>query len=111
GGWAPHCAHGRLLPEGLRTVKRISLLIVFLIAACSPGGREKGGKKATATAAASGAAPGDALGVTLLEMAPRSVPVSFEAVGRTEGSREVQVRARVSGILERQLYSEGDAVP
>jgi membrane fusion protein (multidrug efflux system) len=43
-------------------------------------------------------------------MAPRSVPVSFEAVGRTEGSREVQVRARVSGILERQLYSEGDAV-
>jgi membrane fusion protein, multidrug efflux system len=31
-------------------------------------------------------------------------------VARTEGSREVQVRARVAGILERQLYNEGDAV-
>jgi len=48
--------------------------------------------------------------VTTIEVAPRAVPVSFEAVGRTEGSREVQVRARVSGILERQLYNEGDAV-
>jgi membrane fusion protein (multidrug efflux system) len=34
----------------------------------------------------------------------------YEAVGRTEGSREVQVRARVSGILEKQMYTEGDAV-
>jgi membrane fusion protein (multidrug efflux system) len=36
--------------------------------------------------------------------------VVFEAVGRTEGSREVQVRARVSGILEKQRYTEGDSV-
>jgi membrane fusion protein (multidrug efflux system) len=85
-------------------MKRFPVLLAFLIAACSPGGAQDGGKKAAA-------APPDALGVTLLEMAPRSVPVSFEAVGRTEGSREVQVRARVSGILERQLYNEGDAVP
>jgi len=87
-------------------VKRISVLLLFVIAACSPGGAQDGGKKGPASTAA----PGDALGVTLLEMAPRAVPVSFEAVGRTEGSREVQVRARVSGILERQLYNEGDAV-
>jgi membrane fusion protein (multidrug efflux system) len=83
-------------------VKRISLLLAFIVAACSPGGAQDGGKKT--------AGPGEPLGVTLLEMAPRTVPVSFEAVGRTEGSREVQVRARVSGILERQLYNEGDAV-
>ena len=87
-------------------MKRISVLLLFVIAACSPGGAQDGGKKGPASTAA----PGDALGVTLLEMAPRAVPVSFEAVGRTEGSREVQVRARVSGILERQLYNEGDAV-
>jgi len=86
-------------------VKRIFVLLLFVIAACSPGGAQDGSKKGPAPAAAA-----DALGVTLLEMAPRSVPVSFEAVGRTEGSREVQVRARVSGILERQLYNEGDAV-
>jgi len=79
---------------------RFPAVLLFLIAACTPGGAQDGKK----------AAPSDALGVTILEMAPRSVPVSFEAVGRTEGSREVQVRARVTGILERQLYNEGDAV-
>jgi membrane fusion protein (multidrug efflux system) len=46
----------------------------------------------------------------VIEVAPRDVPVSFDAVGRTEGSREVQIRARVSGILEKQLYTEGDSV-
>ena len=48
--------------------------------------------------------------VSAIQVAPHEVPVVFEAVGRTEGSREVQVRARVAGILEQQLYSEGDAV-
>jgi len=83
-------------------MRRFSLSLLVFITACSPGGAQDGGKKA--------AAPPDALAVSTIEMAPRSVPVSFEAVGRTEGSREVQVRARVSGILERQLYNEGDAV-
>ena len=48
--------------------------------------------------------------VTALDVAPREVPIAFESVGRAEGSREVQVRARVNGILERQMYNEGDAV-
>ena len=56
------------------------------------------------------AAAPPAVPVSVVQVAPREVPVVFEAVGRTEGSREVQVRARVAGILERQLYSEGDAV-
>ncbi len=56
-----------------------------------------------------GAAPA-AVPVTAIEVAPQAVPVSFEAVGRTEGSRDVQVRARVAGIIEQQLYQEGDAV-
>jgi len=47
--------------------------------------------------------------VTVLRVQPREVPVLVEAVGRTEGSKEVEVRARVSGILERVLYSEGTA--
>jgi membrane fusion protein (multidrug efflux system) len=51
-----------------------------------------------------------AVPVSVIQVAPREVPVVFEAVGRTEGSREVQVRARVSGILEQQLYTEGDTV-
>jgi membrane fusion protein (multidrug efflux system) len=55
-------------------------------------------------------APPPALAVSAIEVATRAVPMVFEAVGRAEGSRDVQVRARVSGILERQLYHEGDAV-
>jgi membrane fusion protein (multidrug efflux system) len=51
-----------------------------------------------------------AVPVSVVQVAPREVPVVFDSVGRTEGSREVQVRARVSGILEQQLYTEGDTV-
>ena len=51
-----------------------------------------------------------ALSVSVIEATPRTVPVGFDAVGRAEGSREVQVRARVNGILEKQMYNEGDAV-
>ena len=51
-----------------------------------------------------------ALPVGILQTALREVPVVYEAVGRTEGSRDVQVRARVAGILEQQLYTEGDTV-
>jgi membrane fusion protein (multidrug efflux system) len=78
---------------------RFSLLLLFFIAACTPGGAQdkKGG-------------PPPAVTVSALAVAPRAVPVTFDAVGRTEGSRDVQVRARVSGIIERQLYNEGDAV-
>jgi membrane fusion protein (multidrug efflux system) len=72
-----------------------------------------------AAAALAGCSEGDAkqessappaLPVSVIQVAPREVPVVFDSVGRTEGSREVQVRARVSGILEQQLYTEGDAV-
>ena len=39
-----------------------------------------------------------------------SVPVLLEAVGRAEGSKEVEVRARVTGLIEQQRYREGDRV-
>jgi membrane fusion protein (multidrug efflux system) len=38
------------------------------------------------------------------------VPIVLEAVGQAEGSREVEVRPRVSGILEKRLYAEGSPV-
>lgn len=38
------------------------------------------------------------------------VPLVLEAVGQAEGSREVEVRPRVSGILEKRLYAEGSPV-
>ena len=82
---------------------RIFILAASLvIAACSQGDAKQEKKDAAKVPAA--------VPVSVIEVALRPVPVAFEAVGRTEGSREVQVRARVSGILEQQLYNEGDAV-
>jgi len=78
-------------------------LVCAALVACSEGDAKQ--KKDDAAKAAPAAVP-----VTVIEVAPREVPVVFEAVGRTEGSREVQLRARVSGILEKQLYTEGDRV-
>ncbi len=75
-----------------------ALAAPFLLAACNKGDAQQ-------AAAAPPAVP-----VSAVQVAPREVPVVFEAVGRTEGSREVQVRARVAGVLEQQLYSEGDTV-
>ena len=40
----------------------------------------------------------------------RSVPVRFNVPGQIEGSKQVEVRARVQGILQKRLYNEGDAV-
>lgn len=48
--------------------------------------------------------------VTVISAASREVPILIEAVGRTEGSKEVEVRARVAGILQRVLYTEGSPV-
>ncbi|MGR2660302.1 MULTISPECIES: efflux RND transporter periplasmic adaptor subunit [Chromobacterium] len=48
--------------------------------------------------------------VGVLEIAPSDVPVSFEFVGQAAGSREVEVRARVGGILLKRAYTEGKPV-
>jgi membrane fusion protein (multidrug efflux system) len=48
--------------------------------------------------------------VAVRSMAQQTVPVLIEAVGQAEGSKEVEVRARVGGLIERQLYQEGERV-
>ena len=50
------------------------------------------------------------LPVSTLKVAMKQVPVSLEAVGQAEGSREVEIRARVTGILEKRVYEEGAPV-
>jgi len=49
-----------------------------------------------------------ALPAAVLQVEPQRVPIAVEAVGQTEGSKEVEVRARVSGILIKRLYNEGE---
>jgi membrane fusion protein (multidrug efflux system) len=48
--------------------------------------------------------------VVVLGVEPRSVEVIGEYAARARGSREVEVRARVDGILEERLYTEGQMV-
>ena len=48
--------------------------------------------------------------VAIVTVQPRTVPLTYEQVGQTAGFREVEVRSRVAGILQRRLYSEGQAV-
>ena len=48
--------------------------------------------------------------VQVMVVQPQTLPVSFEYTGQTQGSREVEVRARVTGILLTRNYTEGSSV-
>lgn len=48
--------------------------------------------------------------VTVVAVAPRDVPLDYSYLGRTEGSREVEIRARVAGFLEHRSFVEGTDV-
>ncbi len=64
------------------------------------------GKKAPDTAPK----PPPAAQARILEAKPQRVPLRLELVGQVEGSKEVEVRARVTGILLKRLYKEGEVV-
>lgn len=78
-----------------------SVLLAALITGCGQQG-------ADIKHAAAPVAP--ALPAAVLQVAPQRVPITLEAVGQIEGSKEVEVRARVSGILQKRLYNEGELV-
>lgn len=86
----------RLAGLGLST-----LSATLLLAACS-------GKEQAPAGPPGGAMP--PLPVTALEMQPTRVETNVEAVAQTEGAREVEVRARVGGILEKRVFEEGSPV-
>lgn len=77
----------------------VLIAAALLLSACS------GDKSAQPAAAAP-----QALAVTVIEVAPTQAPLVVEAVAQAEGAREVEVRARVSGILEKWLFREGEPV-
>ena len=91
--------------EPIRFLSRLATptaLAFLLVAAggCSrPQAAESGGKQAPPP-----------LPVTTMTAHTENVPVAIEAVGQAEGAKQVEVHARVSGILEKRLYTEGAAV-
>jgi membrane fusion protein (multidrug efflux system) len=48
--------------------------------------------------------------VSVAVVEPRDLPATFEYVGQVDGVREVEVRPRISGILEHWNYREGAPV-
>jgi len=87
-GAALRCSFHRLLP----------IAVVALLAAC--GQKPQGG-------GFHGFPPAE---VTVQPVALQTFPVTFEYVGQTQGSKDVEVRARVTGIIEKRLFDEGTAV-
>jgi len=55
-------------------------------------------------------APPRVADVTVMTVQPRDTAVVFEFVGQTQSSREVEIRARVDGFLEKRVYTEGSLV-
>lgn len=96
----PSGAHQSLLRHPLRLAIG-AVTMALLLSACGKSGEAAG------PSAGGGRPP---LPVTVMEAKPQQVPIVIEAVGQTEGSKDVEVRARVSGILTKQLYTEGDKV-
>jgi len=45
--------------------------------------------------------------VSVLTVKGQTVPVTFQFVGQTESSQQVEIRARVNGFLEKRVYTEG----
>jgi membrane fusion protein, multidrug efflux system len=48
--------------------------------------------------------------VSVMVVSPRNTPVTFEYVGQTQSSHQVQIVARVNGFLEKREYAEGSIV-
>ena len=70
-----------------------ALLALALLVACSSKEAEK-----------PPAQPGE---VDVQVVKTQTVAVTFEFVGQTESSQQVEIRARVNGFLERRVYTEG----
>jgi len=87
------------MTHGSIAIRAFALAASTLVAAC--GSHDD---KASAGAAA------PPLPVTAVAVRTQNVPVSLEAVGQAEGSRDVEIRARVTGILEKREYEEGAPV-
>ncbi|HUH95450.1 MAG TPA: efflux RND transporter periplasmic adaptor subunit [Casimicrobiaceae bacterium] len=74
----------------------VASLALMLVAAC---GKEEG-KQASRPP----------VEVTVLTVTPRDVPVSATYVAQTQSSQAVNIQARVSGFLDKRVYTEGSVV-
>jgi len=91
-------------------VLSLVLSLVLSVAACGQGAGDHGGK-------GHGGPGGGPMGggmpppeVNVATVQPQTLPVALEYTGQTAGSREVEVRALVTGILLKRNFTEGTPV-
>ncbi len=85
---------------------RLSLCLRWFLLACIPvvlAGCDS--PEAATKPAGPGARP--PMPVAVVQARSENIPVQIDAVGQAEGSKTVEVRARVNGIIEAILYTEG----
>lgn len=92
-------SHG--MPAGRMAVSVLALAVFGLVLSGCSGGQEQGGGHN---------AGGPPAQVEVVTVQPQTLPVIYEYTGQTQGSREVEVRARVTGILQARNYAEGQPV-
>lgn len=80
-----------------RRMLPLAALAALMLSACGSADNGQGGQPPPPT-------------VMVVEAKKSTVEVEREYAGRARGAREVQVRARVEGILERRRYTEGQPV-
>src|SRR5437773_8690529 len=83
-------------------ISAVAPLAALMVVSCSPsnGSEKKGGP-------GMGMPPPEVL---VAEVKAQSLPLTFEYVGQTAGSREVEVRGRVAGIILKRNFAEGTPV-
>ncbi|WP_256354167.1 efflux RND transporter periplasmic adaptor subunit [Variovorax sp. dw_308] len=82
--------------NSLRTLQAGALIACALLAACS---RKEAEKPAPAPTE-----------VSVQTVKAQLVPITYDFVGQTESSQQVEIRARVDGFLEKRVYTEGSFV-
>ncbi len=82
-----------------KTSKGFLAVIAFLMLLVFLGGCSKKTKQAERE-----------IEVTVITIQQADTPMAFEFVAQTQSSHEVQIRARVSGFLEKRVYTEGTVV-
>ena len=82
---------------------RLALIVFFalVVSACGQSDAQKG------HGPGGGMPPAQ---VAVITVEPKALPATYEYTGQTLGSREVEVRARVTGILQERNFREGGPV-
>ena len=89
------------IPSSRVFISWLAPAVTLALTGCGPSGAPGG------HAAPGGFPPAVVATVTVQ---PQDLPVTYEYPAQTAGYREVEVRARVTGILEKRNYREGALV-